>query len=165
MTRKCDFCGNEFVTYPCYEKRNRKHRFCSKKCEAEFKKLNNTTENWNGGCIAKSTGYRYIRINGKQVEEHRLVMMRHIGRELTPDEVVHHINGDKTDNRIENLCLMTRAAHQNLHHKKDTTVDCKRCGKKRHHHARGLCANCYKTVLMEGGLSEYDKVSQQNNGC
>lgn len=55
-------------------------------------------------------GYVYERVEGERqgVLQHRLVMERPLGRPLWPDESVHHINGVKTDNGIENLEIWVR---------------------------------------------------------
>lgn len=47
--------------------------------------------------------------------EHRMVVSEQLGRWLSSDEVVHHINGDKVDNRTENLEVMRRDEHNRLH--------------------------------------------------
>ena len=52
---------------------------------------------------------------------HTVVMERKIGRYLSENEVVHHINHDKTDNRIENLMLMDKREHLSMHMKERHT--------------------------------------------
>lgn len=73
---------------------------------------------WKGGKTRSRKGYVVLRNDGDVIFEHRAVMEEHIGRKLTEDEVVHHINGDKTDNRLENLQLMTRGEHSTMHNKR-----------------------------------------------
>ena len=80
----------------------RRHNFQSKPVEFTRKFENN--------------GYTHVRKNGKYVRRNRLVAEQAIGRKLGEDEVVHHINGRKTDDRPENLFVCDRATHTRLHY-------------------------------------------------
>ena len=80
--------------------------------------------NWKGGRKISPKGYILILKKGHPLAdsrgyifEHRLVMCEYLEKIIDPKLIVHHINGIKTDNQIENLKLMTNAEHTILHHK------------------------------------------------
>lgn len=81
--------------------------------QTEFKKGHKSYQKKIGG--AKIDGYGYVHIkmdDGKYVPEHRLIAEDAIGRLLKPHEIVHHINGDRADNRNGNLLICDIKYHQ-----------------------------------------------------
>jgi len=62
----------------------------------------------NGGGHIDRNGYRRIWYKGKQILEHRVVLGISMGRDLLPNESVHHKNGNKLDNRLDNLELWVK---------------------------------------------------------
>lgn len=98
-------------------------RYCSLMCRnAAYAGSGNPK--WRGGRMKDGHGRTLVYApgdphstwgGGTHAYEYRLVAAKKIGRPLRDDEVVHHINEDHTDNRPENLEVMTRAQHMKAH--------------------------------------------------
>lgn len=114
--------------------------------------------------------YKAIRVKGKKVDEHRFIFEKHLGRKLTKEEVVHHIDGDKSNNKLANLMLFpNKSAHTKWHiingqtelqggnNKKkivDGKLNCCKCNELKeikkfvtntssHLGVKGICKDCY----------------------
>ena len=84
------------------------------------------SQNWKGGKYIDLHGYVMVLVrHGKRLEgesgwarykkEHIVLIEEHLGRTLGKSEIVHHINGDKQDNRLENLWVSTHSEHRKAH--------------------------------------------------
>jgi len=138
---ECDRCGVEFETANEF-----RSKFCSAECATKFnvrmneakaklkamgKTINDPALKYNDNYVGKK-GYRtdpkgYVSIYNPDhanamcngfVAEHRLVMSDHIGRPLTDEEEVHHIDHDPDNNNIDNLVLCADHAQHGLLHRK-----------------------------------------------
>lgn len=147
----CKYCKNPFLIYPyrirvgegkfcskqCYwsfghtEESKKRMSIGQQKRFLNHPELIMYGENnpaWKGGKIKTTEGYILIyspnhpfKNSRNGVLEHRLVMEKILGRYLKPEEIVHHKNGIKSDNRIENLILMIKGKNWHPH-------TCPKCG-------------------------------------
>jgi len=115
-TRTCERCGAQFEYRPSQSYR----RFCSQECAGRALWQRPQERMHNGKpVLLTETGYVQVWEPSRPPRrrwalEHRLVAEEMIGRKLRTDEHVHHINGDRTDNRSENLLVVGSSEHTTI---------------------------------------------------
>jgi hypothetical protein len=126
----CSVCGKQVSKNRtrCIACANKEIKTINKKNKEELKEIGiqefEKTHCWNIQKTARKSGYLYavVKEHPKANEHgyvllHRVIMENEIGRILNDDEVVHHINFDVQDNRPENLIVLSKSDHNNLHAK------------------------------------------------
>ena len=115
----CD-CGNTIITRLSSLRSG--HTSSCGCIQKEIAKINARKTFWKGGKSDDGSGYVRIYIpehplhKTQYVREHRLVAETMLGRYLKPEEIVHHVNGDRADNRPENLVIFaSHSEHKKFH--------------------------------------------------
>ena len=95
----CDLCGETFL-----KKRSdiwrTKYNFCCEECYRDYMSLNRQSKD-------------DLRYDGKPI--YRLMVEHELGRELSSEELVHHIDGNHKNNAMSNLAVVTRSEHHKIH--------------------------------------------------
>ena len=102
----CLHCGKEFA----FSSKHKGKMFCNVNCACAYKRGRERV------ATLDAKGYKNVWFaDGSGEKEHRYIIEQMIGRKLGRDEVVHHIDGNRANNEISNLAVMTRGEHSSLH--------------------------------------------------
>lgn len=127
IEKECPVCEKIFKTK---KSRENLRKYCSRRCYIKGMIPWNTGlegfmagvkhPNWKGGKSKDHNGYLLIASKNAQdkkryIGEHRLIMEKYLNGKLASNELVHHINQIKDDNRIENLKVLTISEHNRVH--------------------------------------------------
>lgn len=128
VTVICNTCKIEFAKPLCEIRRGMIKHYCCNKCRGiALGKYNrernpmNTSEAWNSyrrikareKNLGKGKGKAFTKILGRH--SHMVIAEEFLGRQLTKDEAVHHIDGNKLNNNYDNLMVMSKSDHAKLH--------------------------------------------------
>ena len=112
-------CGKKFMA-KADEVKKGAGIYCSRACmyKQQGKDRKGSGTPWFKGGSIHTQGYKVISLeDGSRFLEHRYVMEQHLGRKLARNEEVHHKDGNKLNNGITNLQLMTKSEHTKLHYR------------------------------------------------
>lgn len=113
----CEKCNSTFSI--AHRNVSRRKTFKCQKCLANqaIENLKKHNRNNYTGKILNEKGYELTReiINGKYILSHRKVVEEFLKRKLTKEEVIHHVDGNKTNNIIENLLITNNSEHGKIH--------------------------------------------------
>lgn len=120
LNKKCNVCKKVFWFQPC---RKSRAKYCSKVCMYKGIPKGSEHKNFRGGRKKHSRGYWYIykpddkqAKKGGYVYEHRWLVEQKIGRTIdSKKEHVHHIDGNPSNNNLENLVLLSHRDHHRIH--------------------------------------------------
>jgi hypothetical protein len=134
----CDYCGREFEYLGHHTGRNQ-HFFCSKQCSDNFKskqvevtcdlcgkqfmkKQSDIARSSHNFCSLECSKTFTFMMNDNKRGLHygrkplyRILMEEKLGRELTADEEVHHVDGNHFNNALENLVVLSKSEHARIH--------------------------------------------------